>query len=64
MQESIKTTPILTSINSACSTLNIGRTYAYELINSGRLATVKLGRRTLIKVASLEALIRESEVAK
>ena len=54
---------LLTSINGACQSLNVGRTYLYALINQGRLDTVKLGRRTLVKVSSIKALIGESEVA-
>ena len=53
----------LISIKAACQSLSIGRTHIYNLINSGRLDTVKLGRRTLIKVASVKALIGENEVA-
>lgn len=60
MQETL---PILTSVKAACQTLNVGRTYLYTLINNGRLDTVKLGRRTLIKVSSIKALIGESEAA-
>lgn len=55
--------PMLTSVNAACETLNVGRTSLYGLINSGRLDTVKLGRRTLIKVSSIKALIGEAEAS-
>lgn len=55
--------PLLTSVNAACQSLNVGRTYLYTLINRGELDTVKLGRRTLVKVSSIKALIGESEVA-
>ncbi|MEK6636541.1 MAG: helix-turn-helix domain-containing protein [Pseudomonadota bacterium] len=48
---------IATSVNGAAKALSIGRTTVYELINSGKLETVKLGRRTLIKTASIRALI-------
>lgn len=54
---------LLTSVKAACKTLNVGRTYLYTLINQGRLDTVKLGRRTLIKMSSIRTLINESEVA-
>lgn len=54
---------MLTSMNPSCETLNLGRTSLYSLINTGRLDTVKLGRRTLIKVSSIKALIGESEAA-
>lgn len=49
--------PIATSVSGAAKALGLGRTTIYELINSGRLETVKLGRRTLIKTASIHALI-------
>lgn len=52
---------LLTSINAACETLNVGRTHLYSLINQNRLETVKLGRRTLVKVSSIKALIGEGE---
>jgi excisionase family DNA binding protein len=57
------TPQLLTSIKAACQTLNVGRTYLYTLIKRGHLDTVKLGRRTLVKVSSIKALIGESEVA-
>ena len=49
--------PIVTSINGAAKALSLGRTSIYELINAGRLETVKLGSRTLIKTSSIRALI-------
>ena len=52
---------LLTSINAACETLNVGRTHLYSLINRGHLDTVKLGRRTLVKVSSIKALVGEGE---
>ena len=47
--------PINLSINDAARALGIGRSKLYELINSGRLETVKLGTRTLVRVASIRA---------
>ena len=49
--------PVATSINGAARALSLGRTSIYQLIKEGRLETVKLGRRTLIKVGSIHALI-------
>ena len=48
---------IATSINGAAKALSLGRTSIYALIKEGRLDTVKLGRRTLVKTASIRALI-------
>jgi excisionase family DNA binding protein len=51
------------SINETARALSLGRTTIYELIKQGRLETVKLGSRTLVKTSSILALIGESEVA-
>lgn len=50
---------ILASIPDAQRALGIGRSTAYRLIADGRLETVKIGRRTLIRVASIRALAGE-----
>lgn len=52
------------SINEAARALGVGRTSIYALIKQGRLETVKLGSRTLVKTSSILALIGESELAK
>jgi excisionase family DNA binding protein len=51
--------PYLASISDAQRALGIGRTTAYRLIDAGKLETVKIGRRTLIKIASIKALAGE-----
>ena len=50
---------ILTSIPDAQRALGIGRTTAYRLIDEGKLETVKIGRRTLVRIASILALAGE-----
>jgi excisionase family DNA binding protein len=54
---------MLCSINEAAEALRLGRTSIYKFIKDGHLKTVKLGRRTLVKVPSIKALIGESELA-
>ena len=49
--------PITTSVNDAAKALGIGRTSIYALIREGRLTVVKLGRRTLVTVESLQKLV-------
>jgi excisionase family DNA binding protein len=50
--------PIAISINDAARALGIGRTLLYKNISNNQLEVVKVGRRTLVKVASLEALVQ------
>jgi excisionase family DNA binding protein len=45
------------SINEAAKVLGMGRTSIYALIGDGRLETLKLGRRTLVKTASIRRLV-------
>jgi excisionase family DNA binding protein len=51
---------ILTSIPDAQRALGIGRSTAYRLIDEGKLETVKIGRRTLIRVSSIRSLAGET----
>ena len=46
-----------TSITDAARALSLGRTSIYALINEGRLKTIKIGRRRLIKVESIRELL-------
>ena len=45
------------SIGEAVRLFGIGRTKLYELINSGDIQAVKLGRRTLIRAQSARSFI-------
>ncbi len=49
--------PIAVSVNEAARALSLGRTSVYALIKEGRLEVVKLGRRTLVKTASIRRLV-------
>lgn len=50
------------SVRETAKYLSLGRTTVYALINSGELATIKLGRRRLIKTESINAwLIAQSQ---
>ena len=48
-----------TAIDAARS-LGIGKTKLYELIGQGKLKTVKIGRRTLVKTDSIRALVNQA----
>ena len=50
-------TPLSLSVNAAARAIGIGRTKLYELINSGKVDTFKIGRRTLVTKASLDRLV-------
>lgn len=51
--------PLALRINDAARALGVGRTHLYRLINEGKIETLQLGRRRLVKAASLRKLIEE-----
>ncbi|MEM8697024.1 MAG: helix-turn-helix domain-containing protein [Pseudomonadota bacterium] len=53
--------PVTISVSGAAKALGLGRTSIYELINEGRLETIKIGRRRLIKTASIRRLVEEQD---
>jgi excisionase family DNA binding protein len=52
--------PITVTVDGAKKAIGIGTTKLYELINDGKLETVKIGRRTLIKTESIRALVAQA----
>lgn len=57
MTRSASPPPIAYSITGACNASTLGRTSIYQLISEGKLETRKVGRRTLIPAAALEAFL-------
>jgi excisionase family DNA binding protein len=49
--------PLLLSIPEVARRLSIGRSMAYELVNSGQIATVRIGQRRLIARQELERYV-------
>lgn len=47
---------LLCPISDAAKALGLGRSKTYELIAEGKLETLTIGRRRLVKVASVRAL--------
>jgi excisionase family DNA binding protein len=48
---------IAISISEAAKALGVGRSSVYIIIKEGRLDVFKLGRRTLVKTASIRRLV-------
>jgi excisionase family DNA binding protein len=48
--------PMLFSIEQAAKLLSIGRSKTYQLISEGRLLTVNIGRRRLVRADSVRAI--------
>ena len=49
--------PICVRVNDAARMIGVGRTKLYELISSGELETIKIGKATRITTASLHRLV-------
>ena len=50
---------LLCSISDAARALGLGRSKVYDLISHGRLETVAIGRRRLVRADSVRALATE-----
>jgi excisionase family DNA binding protein len=56
-ERGVRPLALLLTITDVAERLGCGRTFVYELISSGELETVKLGRLRRVPVAALDALI-------
>ncbi len=54
-QQSVE--PICVRVNDAARMIGVGRTKLYELISSGELETIKIGKATRVTTASLHKLV-------
>jgi excisionase family DNA binding protein len=50
----------LCSVRDTARALGIGRTKAYDLLKKGELDSVKIGKRRLVTVDSIKALIERA----
>ena len=48
-------------INELCAVIGLGRTTIYALIASGQLDVVRVGRCTIVKAESVQALLNKSK---
>jgi excisionase family DNA binding protein len=55
--------PVLYRVDEAAEALRLSRSVLYELIRSGRLRTVKAGRRRLVPVAALTEYVASLDAA-
>jgi excisionase family DNA binding protein len=53
----------LFSVENVMQMCNLGRTKVYEEMDSGRLRSVKIGRRRLVSAAALDEFIAQLEAA-
>lgn len=51
------TEPLAVSITEACHLIGVGRSKLYELIAAKDIPLIKLGRKSLVPVASLRTFI-------
>ena len=57
MSEQQSGEPICVRVNDAARMIGVGRTKLYELISSGEVETIKIGKATRITTASLHRLV-------
>lgn len=56
-------TPLLLTVPQAAAMLSLGRTTVYELIGSGELETVVIGRARRVPVAAVVEFVEQRSVA-
>lgn len=49
--------PVTLSVPDACSVLGIARTKLYELLASGQLDSIQIGRKRLVTTESIRRLV-------
>lgn len=49
--------PLLVSVDEAATALRLGRTKVYALMGAGVISFIKIGKRRLVPVSSLRALV-------
>lgn len=54
--------PLSVTIANCCEIVGIRKTTAYKLIKEGRLTPLKIGRRTLVTMRSVESLIAQAVI--
>lgn len=59
LQQLMKENTMLLTIPEACAAIRIGRTKFYQLLNSGEIKAVKIGKKTLIPIKELENFINK-----
>jgi len=57
-QQALPTEPVSVRVAMAVRLTGIGRSTLYELIKSGEIETIKIGRSTLIPYRCLKKLVR------
>lgn len=62
MSGQLSVEPICVRVNDAARMIGIGRTKLYELIATGDLETVKIGKATRVTTASLRGLVDRQRV--
>jgi excisionase family DNA binding protein len=55
--------PLAVSVQTAATLLGVGTTTVWSLIAMGRVEVIRIGRRTLPTVASLERFVSETAVS-
>lgn len=62
-RDAVSIPPVLYRVDEAAEALRISRSVIYELIRSGQLRTVKVGRRRLVPVQALDEYVASLGVA-
>jgi len=51
--------PLLLTINQVAGLLNLGRTKTYEIVRSGKIKSLKVGSRRLVRREDVELYVKQ-----
>lgn len=57
----LKVQPLAVPVLTASRLLGVGKTVTYELIKRGKLKTVYIGRRNMVRMSSLRELVGDPD---
>ena len=60
----LSVTPLVASVEEYLGMIRVGRSLGYDLIRKGEVDAIKLGRRTVITVASIHAMLERNKMAR
>ena len=64
MSDTVSSNPVVLRVEDLAALLSIGRNTAYELVRSGRIRSIKVGRRYRISMEAVEEYLNPANISR